>query len=198
MDQLEAFINRDSQTGPNRLINLALVHYQFEAIHPFDDGNGRIGRMLVTLLAMQSGLLDQPLLHVSAHLERDKDEYIDRLFSVSTHGLWERWIEYFLYAVEASCSEATAIVDRILELQASLRNRALQIGKNPRLLMIIDALFTKNWTAVPEVQKLCGVTFPTAQADLTAMVKAGLLRELQARRPRIYYAPEILTLSDRT
>ena len=197
MDQLEAFINRDGQSGPSRLIDLALAHYQFEAIHPFDDGNGRIGRMLVTLLAMQSGLLDLPLLHISARLEKDKDEYISRLFKVSTHGLWEDWIAYFLHAVETSCNDATAIVDRILALQTSFRERARNAGRSARLLMIIDALFTKSWTTVAEVQKLCSVTYPTAQADLAALTAAGLLRELQARRPKVYYAPEVLALADR-
>lgn len=198
MDQLEAFINRPEQAGPRRLIDMALVHYQFEAIHPFDDGNGRIGRMLVTLMAMQTKLLDQPLLHVSANLERHKDEYIDRLFSVSTHGLWERWIEYFLHAVEASCRDAINIVDRILALQTELRDRAARAAKKPRLHMIIDSLFTKTWTTAPEIQRLCGTAFPTAQSDLNILVKAGILREIPGRRPKLYYSPDLLSLSDRT
>ena len=197
MDALEAYINREGQTGPGRLVDLALVHYQFEAIHPFDDGNGRIGRMLITLMALQSGLLDHPLLHMSAQLERDKDEYVDQLFTVSTHGLWERWIIYFLEAVEASCRDAIKLVDRILELQTDFRNRASRASRNPRLLMIVDALFTKTWTTAPEVQKLCSVSFPTAQSDLIVMVDAGLLREIPGRRPKLYYSPELLKLSDR-
>jgi Fic family protein len=197
MDELEKYINRANDNGPERLIDIALAHYQFEAIHPFDDGNGRIGRMLITLIAMQSGLLDLPLLHMSAQLEHDKDEYIDRLYSVSTHGLWERWIKYFLHAMESSCRDATKLVDRILSLQSELRNRAAESSRNPRLLMIIDALFTRTWTTTPQVQQLCNVTFPTAQSDLQILVRSGILREIPGRRPKFYYSPELLSLSDR-
>ncbi len=197
MDDLEAYINRNNQEPARRLIDLALVHYQFEAIHPFDDGNGRIGRMLITLMAQQSRLLDLPLLHMSAHLEGRKDEYIDRLFSVSTHATWEEWITFFLKAVEVSCKQATAIVDRIILLQSDLRKRAQAAGKSPRLMMIVDGLFRKSWTTATEIQKSCKVTFPTAQSDLKTLVQGGLLREMQGRISKIYYAPEILALSDR-
>jgi Fic family protein len=197
MGELESYINRDNQNPAGRLIDMALVHYQFEAIHPFDDGNGRIGRMLTTLMAQQSGLLDLPILHMSAHLEKNKDEYIDRLFAVSTEALWEDWTVFFLGAVEASCKEATAIVDRIIRLQSDLRRRAQEAGKSPRLTMIVDALFSKSWTNATEVQKICNVTFPTAQSDLKTLVQHGLLREMQGRTSKIYFAPEILALSDR-
>jgi len=197
MDDLESYINRGHRSPAERLIDLALVHYQFEAIHPFDDGNGRIGRMLITLMAQQSGLLALPLLHMSAHLERNKDEYIDRLFAVSTDAHWEEWINFFLNAVEASCNEATVIVDRIIWLQSDLKRRAQAAGKSPRLMMIIDALFGKTWTNATEIQRTCKVTFPTAQSDLRTLVQAGLLREIQGPTSKIYYAPEILALSDR-
>jgi Fic family protein len=198
MDDLESYINRAQQESAMRLIDLGLIHYQFEAIHPFDDGNGRIGRMLITLLAQQSGLLDLPLLHLSAYLEKNKDDYIENLFAVSTHGLWEKWLKFFLDVVEHSCTEATNIVDRILELQTDLRLRIHGTGKSPRLLMIVDALFTKTWTTTTETQKLCDVSFPTAQSDLRILVDMGLLKEIKGRTPKLYYSPEILALSDRT
>jgi Fic family protein len=197
MDELEAFINRDAEPGPSRLVDLALAHYQFEAIHLFDDGNGRIGRMLITLMAMQAGLVDQPLLHISAQLERDKDGYIEQLHEVSTIGAWERWIGYFLGVVSASCDDATRLVDRILSLQAELRTRAAQASRNPRLAMIVDTLFTKSWTTAAEIRKFCRVSFPTAQADLAALVDAKVLLEIAGRRPKIYYCPDLLALSDR-
>ena len=198
MDDLESYINRERRNPAERLLDLALVHYQFEAIHPFDDGNGRIGRMLITLMAQQCGLLALPLLHMSAYLERNKDEYIDRLFAVSTNSKWEEWINFFLNAVEVSCNDATAIVDRIILLQSDLKLRARAAGRSPRLMMIIDALFGKSWTNATEVQKICQVTFPTAQSDLRALVRGGLLREIQGPASKIYYAPEILALSERT
>jgi Fic family protein len=197
MDQLESFINQERTTTAENLTDLALAHYQFEAIHPFADGNGRIGRMLTTLMAMQSGLTDFPLLHVSANLESKKDEYIDRLFAVSTDGRWNEWIAFFLTSIEQSSMKATAMVDRILSLQANLRQRAANAGKSPRLPMIIDSLFDKSWTTTGEIQRVCGVTFPTAQSDIRTLVKGGILNEMDWTKPRIYYAPEILALSDR-
>jgi Fic family protein len=198
MDQLETYINRLDASGSERLIDLALVQYQFEAIHPFDDGNGRIGRMLITLMAMQSGLLDLPLLHMSAQLERDRDEYIDRLYAVSSHGSWSPWVRYFLQKARASCDDATRLVDRILDLQNVLRSKASEASKTPRLLMIVNALFTRAWTTAPLVQQLCNVTFPTAQSDLRALVRADILQELPGRRPRLYYCPALLSLSERS
>ena len=153
--------------------------------------------MLITLMAIQCGLLDLPLLHMSALLERDKDEYIDRLYTVSTHGLWESWIEYFLKITAASCEDATRLVDRILALQTELRSRASEASKNPRLLMIVDALFTRAWTTAPQVQQRCSVTFPTAQSDLQTLVRAGILQEIPGRRPKLYFSPALLSLSDR-
>lgn len=197
MDQLESYINREGRTPADSLIDLALVHYQFEAIHPFADGNGRIGRMLITLMAQQTGLLDLPLLHMSPCLEINKDEYVDKLYAVSTKGQWEEWVSFFLANVEQSCLGATETVDRILNLQTYLGARAREAGKSPRLPMIVDTLFGKSWTTAAEVQKLCKVTFPTAQRDLKALVSCGILVEIRRRTPRIYYAPEILALSER-
>ncbi len=197
MDLLEAYINRKDVQPAYRLIDLALIHYQFEAIHPFDDGNGRIGRMLITLMAIQYKLLDLPLLHVSIYLEKQKDEYIDKMFGVSAKGAWTEWVVFFLETVEACARDAISIVDKIIDLQAKLRQQSIEVGKSPRLPMIVDSLFSKTWTTVPQTQEICGVSFPTAQADLSALVKAGILRELGTLRPRIYYSPEILALSDR-
>jgi Fic family protein len=197
MDSLEAYINRETVNATEKLIDLALVHYQFESIHPFDDGNGRIGRMIVTLLAQQSKLLDLPLLHVSAFLEQRKDDYIDHMFAVSTAGKWEEWVVFFLGAVEASCAKAIELAGRIAALQKSLTARASGNGKSPRLAMIADRFFEKQWAKVSEIQELCKVSFPTAQSDLRKLVQLGILRELSTKNSRIYIASEILELSER-
>ena len=198
MDGLEAFINRENAPAAFRPIDLALAHYQFEAIHPFDDGNGRIGRMLITLMAMQSGLVDHPTLHISAYLENRKDEYIDRLFAVSSHGEWESWITFFLEVVTLCANDAVQIVDRILKLQESLRSDVQQIGKSHhRFQTIIDCLFERAWTTAPLTQERTGVSFPTAQSDLRTLVKAGILREIPGPRATIYFCPQIIDLSSR-
>ena len=131
MNDLEAFINRENRQPGEALIDIALVHYQFEAIHPFNDGNGRIGRMLVTLMAQQLLFTEQPLLHISASIESKKDEYIACLYDVSTQANWTGWLGFFLRVVEESCSAATRIVDKIINLQTELRQQAVRKKKQP-------------------------------------------------------------------
>jgi len=197
MDDLEKYINHADDEPAYRLIRLALVHYQFEAIHPFDDGNGRIGRMLITLMAQQSGLLDLPLLHMSPYLEKWKDDYIENLFQVSAQGAWTNWIGFFLDAVYSCAMDAISVVDNIIELQTYLRKKVQRMGKSPRLLMIVDSMFNQWWTTVPQTQKNCSVSFPTAKSDLQALCEAGILQEISDAHPQIYYSPQILALSDR-
>jgi Fic family protein len=197
MDALEAFINREDRKRGEALIDIALCHYQFEAIHPFADGNGRIGRMLVTLMAMQFQILDLPLLHISANLENKKPEYIEKLFAVSARGEWEAWINFFLEAVQQSCERATESVDQIINLQSELKQRATQRHKNHRLSVIIDSLFEKEWTTAVEVQKLCAISFPTAQSDILELVKLEILQPMKKARPLIYVARPIWNLSAR-
>jgi Fic family protein len=197
MDALEKFINRQDRKQGEELIDIALAHYQFEAIHPFNDGNGRIGRMLVTLMAQTHMLAEYPLLHISANIENKKDEYVARLFEVSTKADWNGWINFFLKAVEESCSAATSIVDKILKLQSELRQKAIQNRTNHRLSTIVDQLFTKEWITTSETEKLCNVTFPTAQSDLQELVKLGILQKIATSRPAVFVAPAVLALGGR-
>lgn len=197
MDRLEAFINREDRRRAESLIDIALCHYQFEAIHPFADGNGRIGRMLVTLMAIQFQILDLPLLHISANLENKKPEYIEKLYSVSTRGEWENWINFFLESVQQSCEAATASVDKIINLHFDLKQRAIQTKKNYRLSEIIDSLFIKEWTTAVEVQKLCEVSFPTAQSDIQELIDLEILEPMHKTRPMTYVARPIWNLSSR-
>jgi Fic family protein len=197
MDDLEKFINRDNRQPGEALIDLALIHYQFEAIHPFLDGNGRVGRMLVTLAAMQSKLLDLPLLHISAEIEKNKDEYLDQLFTVSTQASWERWIKYFMGVVRKSSEAAITKIDEILTLEKNLKSRAAIGKKNHRLNAIIEALFVQYWTTASETQKICGTHFQTAQNDLEQLVQTGILSALDSGKPQTYVAREIWNIANR-
>lgn len=197
MHELELFINREDRKPGEELIDIALAHYQFEAIHPFQDGNGRMGRMLVTLMAQQLGLIQLPLLHISATLEKIKPHYIDKLFRVSTSADWEGWVAFFLETIAQSCLTATKLVDKTIALHTELKSRALGANKNHRLASIIDALFTQQWTTAPEVSKHCGVSFPTAQNDIQELVKLEILRPLPNTRPAIFVAQPIWDLSKR-
>ncbi len=197
MDGLERYINREDRKPGEALIDLALVHYQFEAIHPFLDGNGRLGRMLVTLLALQTQLLDLPLLHISAEIEKDKEKYIEQLFQVSTQAKWEEWIIYFFQIVKQSCEIATKKVDQILLFEKELKQRTAGRRRSHRLNTLIESLFTQYWISVPEAQKICGTHFQTAQADLQELENLGILTAMTSGRPLIYMAREIWALSSR-
>lgn len=195
MDELERYINRPDPEDDMLLIDLALVHYQFEAIHPFADGNGRIGRILITLMAMQSGLLDAPALYLSPHLEKCRDEYIDKLHSVSTQSLWEEWIAFFLERVEVACKETIEMIDKLTDLHERYRNQAQAIGRSARLLSIVDMLFEKPAFTIPQVQRQLGITYPAANGLVSKLIGAGILSEDDSSRPKRFIAHEITALS---
>ncbi len=197
MDSLESYINRPNPEPSSQLIDLALVHYQFETIHPFSDGNGRIGRMLTTLMAVQFDLLDLPVLYVSNALESKKDEYIDLLFAVSARSEWENWIVFFLDAIAESCAETIATIDRLIALHADYRKKAPTIGRSANLVEIIDQLFNTPVLTIPNVQKLLGVTHRAALLMVEKLSAAGILREIPDRHPRLFTAPEIIAISNR-
>jgi Fic family protein len=195
MDQLEKYINRGVDEPADKLIDLALVHYQFETIHPFGDGNGRIGRMLITLMALQSGLVDLPLLYLSPYLDQHKDEYIDRMFSVSAKSQWEEWIAFFLEAIVETCRAATLTIDQLNGLQAQYRARAAKAGRSAKLMQIVDQLFESPYLTVPRTQERFGVTYRAGQMILEKLVSAGILNELPGTHPKYYYAPEVIAIS---
>ena len=197
MDQLEAFINRENRPQGLDLIDLALAHYQFEAIHPFADGNGRIGRLLITLTAQQMGLTALPLLHVSAIIENQKEQYIDLLYRVSTENKWEEWICFFLEIVSDSCRDAIRLADEALALQSKLRTDAVERGGNHRLGALVDSLFIKPNLTISEAQKTCSVSYPTAKSDVEQLVKIGVLTQINAPRPAQFFAPQIWNLAKR-
>lgn len=198
MDELERFINRENRKTGEELIDISLAHYQFEAIHPFNNGNGRIGRMLVTLMAQQLLFSSEPLLHISANIENKKDEYIERLFAVSTQADWNNWINFFLIVIKESCLSAINVVDKIINLQTNLRQRAVQKNGDHRLATIVDSLFTREWLTIDEAAQKCGVTYPTAKSDLDELTKLEILQKIPNARPAIYISPAIMNLGGRS
>jgi Fic family protein len=195
MDQLEKYINRGADEPADKLLDLALVHYQFETIHPFAEGNGRIGRMLITLMAQQSGLLDLPLLYLSPYLDEHKNDYIDKMFNVSANSQWEEWIAFFLKAIIETCKADTITIDQLNSLQAQYRAKAASAGRSAKLILIVDQLFESPYLTVPRTQEKFGVTYRAAQLILEKLVTAGILKELPGTYPKYFYAPEVLSIS---
>jgi Fic family protein len=187
---LEKFLH--NQTLPPLLV-AALVHYQFEAIHPFGDGNGRVGRLLISLLLHERGSLPQPLLYISAYFERTGPEYYDRLLRVSTHGDWLGWLVYFLSGVEIQAQAAVDDAERLLDLQSHYHellsaNRARQAAHQ-----LIDHLFVNPYIAAPRAAKVLKVSAPTARAAIRDLEAQGILREVTGRKwGQLFLADKVL------
>lgn len=193
LDNLENYLHAESSVP--FLIRLALVHYQFEAIHPFEDGNGRIGRLLITLQLCASGYLRQPLLYLSAYLERHRQEYLDRLFAVSARGEWEAWIRFFLRGVAEQGREAAQRTQALLSLREQYRQRMQGTRGSARLLALLDRLFAWPAITIPLASNFLGVTYPSAKRNIEKLVAAGILAPESGRvYNRLFFAPEILRL----
>jgi len=176
------------------LVQCALMHEHFEAIHPFLDGNGRVGRLLITLFLIERGRLSQPLLYLSEFIERNRDDYYRSLMRVRTDGDWNGWLHYFLAGVEWSARRASRQAQQLLALRADLHAR---LAGQPRALPLIDALFENPYLDSGRVKRLLGVSDPTARKLLAALEAAGIVRETSGRNwGRQYLAEGVLAALD--
>ncbi len=191
LDQLEKFLH--SGTGIPPIAQAAMVHYQFEAIHPFLDGNGRIGRLLVTLLLCQRNVLAKPMLYLSAFFEHHRDEYYDLLLKVSLKGNWREWLEFFLKAVAEQSEDAVSRSRRLLELLREYSQLAREKRLSPTAVQLVELIFMKPVLNVKTVQESLGVSFPSAQNAISLLEQAGILTEITGRRrAKTYSAVEIV------
>ena len=169
-------------------------YYQFEAIHPFVDGNGRVGRLLLALLTVQWNLLPSPLLYLSACFDHNRDTYYRLLLGVSTRGEWLEWIRFFLSAV---ISESSDTLSRLRSLQDLRDSWHLQLESQPRTsaltLRLADSLMEQPFVSVPAAAKLLGVTYRTAQLHVDRLQQEGILKPRDARRyGKVYEASDVL------
>lgn len=174
------------------LIQCALMHEHFEAIHPFLDGNGRIGRLLVTLFLVERGRLSQPLLYLSGYIDATRGEYYELLQRVRTHGDWRAWIHYFLAGVAAVSEGAATQAGKLLALRESLRAR---LAAHPRAVALIDELVRNPYIHVAQAERLLGVSNPTARSAVNALVKEGVLEEITKRSwGKLYVARPVMAI----
>lgn len=172
----EIFLHRRDELPD--LIQCALMHEHFEAIHPFLDGNGRVGRLLITLFLIERSRLAQPLLYLSEYIERHKDDYYRGLMRVRTHGDWNGWLHYFLAGVEWSARRAVRQARQLLALRETLCKK---VATAPRALTLVDALFENPFLDANRVKALSGVSDPTARKTLAILERAGLIEEITGR-----------------
>ena len=188
MNQLEAFVNRDASGSIPPLLEAGLVHYQFETIHPFADGNGRVGRILIPLVLLSRGLIGTPVFYPSASLEARKDDYIDLMFNVSSQGKWEEWLRFFLRICNDTCITSIAVIDRLIDLQNEFRARATAKFRSNNVLALIDQLFVSPVVSTPMVRKFLGVTHRAARMTIASLEEIDVLQKVQGPTMPEYFA----------
>lgn len=197
LDQFESFMNDDAAEFPV-LIQCALLHLQFETIHPFLDGNGRLGRLLMTLLLVERGVLSQPLLYLSLYLKQHKQRYYGLLQKVRMQGDWEEWVEFFLEGVITTSERAVRLAKEILELFRRDESRLQDLGtRRGSALSVMRVLQRSPYVSTRSVVKRSGLAFGTVSTVLDTFCEMGLLVELTGKeRGRIFGYREYLDLLD--
>lgn len=176
------------------LIQCAIMHEQFEAIHPFLDGNGRLGRLLITLFLIERKRLTQPLLYLSAYIEAHRQDYYDLLQRVRTHGDWINWIHFFLAGVTEIALEAVGQAGRLMDLREKFRAR---LRDKARALTLLDELFLNPYMSVARAEQVLKVTNPTARQAVSLLHKIGMLEEITGRTwGKLYLAKPIMDTID--
>jgi Fic family protein len=195
LDQFEKALHAGS-TYP-LLVNIGLAHAQFETIHPFLDGNGRMGRLLITFLLCHHGMLKEPLLYLSIYFKQHRQEYYDRLQAIRDKGDWEGWLAFFLEGVATVATEATRTARQIVDLREEIRKHTGQLmGRRAgRAHQLLDLLFQHPVVNVKDVQRMTGLSQPTANKLVNTLNEMGILVELTGkRRNRLFMFGRYLAL----
>lgn len=198
LSDLERFLHGESSLPP--LVKIAMAHAQFETIHPFLDGNGRVGRLLITFLLTEGEILHKPVLYLSHYFRRHRQAYYEQLQAVRDRGAWEEWLEFFLTGVAEVAGEATLTARRILELRekhrAAITDRLGRVAGNGH--KVLESLFRRPIVSVVQVQKLTGTTYPAANTLVARLSGLGILKEItgHARHRRFRYEPYVRLFAD--
>lgn len=199
MGDLENFLHNPDIHVP-ALIRIAIAHYQFEIIHPFLDGNGRIGRLLITLFLVSEGILDKPLLYLSSYFEKNKGLYYDNLMAVRHKSDMLQWLKYFLVGIEQTAALAVDTLSRVIALKAELEeNLQAKFGRRSTSAQrLLNALFRQPATSVEDVQKICETSYKASNDLVSQMCMHGILLEItgQTRNRVFIFAPYIAIFND--
>ena len=182
MADLERFIHDDQQPF-SALIKAALAHVQFETIHPFLDGNGRMGRLLIALILHEDRVLHQPLLYLSLYFKQNREEYYRLLDATRREGDWEAWLDFFLEGVLTTANGAVETAHRLLDVFREDRERVEETGRSAaNTLRVFHALGTRPVASINDLAERSGVAYPTASRAVEALEGLGILREITGRR----------------
>jgi Fic family protein len=191
----ERFLHEAGEVDP--LIRMAVAHYQFEAIHPFHDGNGRTGRVINILMLIEAGLLDEPILYLSRSIIARKNDYYGLLRAVTAEGAWVEWIEFMLDAVRESAISTTRKIGSIRTCQDHIAQRARAATPGGRDAQFLAVLFEQPYCRISAVVDRCDVSRQTASTWLHALVEAGLLEDIKVGRERLFVNHEFLDVLTR-
>ncbi len=193
----ERFVNIPNELP--LLVRLAMIHYQFEAVHPFEDGNGRVGRLLISLLLDSERAIPHPVLYLSAYFERFRPEYYELLLAVSQHGKWEDWIAFFLRGVTEQSIDAVERAAQLVALRNEWANHCQTARTSALLVKLIDDLFRNPFVTLARAVTLLDVTPQSAQSAIERLIGMNILRETTGRkRNRIYVARRIIEILEQT
>lgn len=195
MSDLEQFANDELKPIPD-LIKIAIIHYQFETIHPFLDGNGRVGRLLITLYLVSKGILKQPILYLSDFFEKNRTLYYDNLMRVRTHNDITQWLKFFLTGVIETSKKGVTTFDGIMQIQKTLEQKVKQLGsRSLDAQKLIDYLYTQPVVEVSKVEELIGKSNVTAYKLITTLEGQGVLKEISgSQRNKLYVFKDYIDL----
>lgn len=191
LDDLTTYLREDDEAP---LIKLALAHYQFETIHPFRDGNGRVGRILISAWLECQGILTAPMLYISAYFQQRQQEYYDRLLRVSTHEAWEEWILFFLDAVATQSKDSSVRAQKLAELRSRYHTLVGKSTRSHGSHILIDALFKAPAMSVPIAAQLLDVTYPAAKTHVQRLIDLSILspEPYQYQGTAYYFSRELI------
>lgn len=184
MGEWETYVNSPSSEDP--LVRMALAHYQFEAIHPFDDGNGRTGRILNILQLIKDGVLSSPVLYLSRFIIGNKNEYYRLLRQVTADGDHVAWVQYMIDAVKQTADSTILLIDRLQEVEDRVKGAVSSHVPGGGNVALVEALMLQPYVRTGAVEERCGVSRPTARKWLQALVECGILRRLELGRDVLY------------
>ena len=194
LSELEQFL-QDPAPGIPVLIQCALIHYQFEVVHPFADGNGRIGRLLIPLILAERNLLGKPLLYLSVYFERNRTEYYHHLQSVSQNSTWTEWIRFFLRGVIEQASDAINNVRKLTDLRTEYETKLRESKASGNETQLMTFLFANPVISIPVVAKFLNARYPTAKLAIEKLQAIGILEEMGKReRGKLFKANAILKI----
>ena len=192
---MKNLIDYSNQETLSALYKIGQIHYQFEAIHPFRDGNGRLGRMLIVLQLCKEKILQHPLLYISEYLTRNRDTYIELLYNVSARGEMEEWLLFFLRALEIQAKDSLDLLKKIDNYKRELHEKAQIISQSPKMHSVVDFIFKQPFFTVSDIKKLLNTSQPTAWNLINKLIRAGVVKEYGIEKnTKIYLAEKIISL----